>query len=245
MPNGGSDCCGTCWFNNKNHGKPGYHGLGKVYCTIRDLEIPNPLWTYCVNHPQHNADKIDIPLGPVFISDGYPYTRKVWKDPPDTEQIRQGLLDLLNKFAADPHYQFPVDVALEEEAIVQLMVLQEGRAEEGLLNIINFDPEKYKDQEPLIIRNNSIVVGKAIEALLTITGSKYLERIGKFIDIGLSKFNGRSYDAREDGFAAIRYHLVRALEHTNDRRAIHLLEKATKDPHFEVRKFAQQILSNK
>lgn len=24
MPNGGSDCCGTRWFNVKNKGKPGY-----------------------------------------------------------------------------------------------------------------------------------------------------------------------------------------------------------------------------
>jgi len=24
MPDGGSDCCGTCWFNERNKGEAGY-----------------------------------------------------------------------------------------------------------------------------------------------------------------------------------------------------------------------------
>jgi hypothetical protein len=24
MPNGGSDCCGTCWFNSTHQGQVGY-----------------------------------------------------------------------------------------------------------------------------------------------------------------------------------------------------------------------------
>ena len=63
MPNGGSDCCGTCWFNSKNNGEQGYHGSekeGVAICTIRNLEIPDPFWTYCANHPHHNQNKIDL-----------------------------------------------------------------------------------------------------------------------------------------------------------------------------------------
>ena len=65
MPNGGSDCCGTCWFNSKNSGEQGYQGSekeGVVKCTIRNLEIPDPFWTYCANHPHHNQNKIFITL---------------------------------------------------------------------------------------------------------------------------------------------------------------------------------------
>jgi len=38
MPNGGSDCCGTCWFNARNKGEAGYgHALATepARCTIR------------------------------------------------------------------------------------------------------------------------------------------------------------------------------------------------------------------
>ena len=68
MPNGGSDNCGTCWFNSKNEGQPGYHGAEKegiVICTIRNLEIQNPFYTYCPNHPAHNPEKIEKPLGDI------------------------------------------------------------------------------------------------------------------------------------------------------------------------------------
>ena len=57
MPNGGSDCCGTCWFNSANEGKPGYREgppPRKVRCTIRGLEI-------------------EVPIGPVYVTDDYPY----------------------------------------------------------------------------------------------------------------------------------------------------------------------------
>ncbi len=40
MPNGGSDCCGTCWFNAKNKGEAGYEHRGDAapeYCLIRKL----------------------------------------------------------------------------------------------------------------------------------------------------------------------------------------------------------------
>ena len=47
MPNGGSDCCGTCLYNLKNEGLTGFGPMadkgGKSYCEIRNLEIPDPL----------------------------------------------------------------------------------------------------------------------------------------------------------------------------------------------------------
>ena len=41
MPNGGSDCCGTCWFNRKNRGEKGYpkdrDNDVEPYCEIRHV----------------------------------------------------------------------------------------------------------------------------------------------------------------------------------------------------------------
>jgi hypothetical protein len=44
MPNGGSDCCGTCWFNSQNNEEPGYKGSekkGAVICTIQKTRPNN------------------------------------------------------------------------------------------------------------------------------------------------------------------------------------------------------------
>ena len=49
MPNGGSDCCGTCWFNRSLEGKRGSANFNREIpsrCEIRDLDIPDPFYTY-------------------------------------------------------------------------------------------------------------------------------------------------------------------------------------------------------
>ena len=57
MPNGGSDCCGTCWFNRENQVEAGYAHMSEAepaYCEIRNLDIPNPFYTCCANHPHRS-----------------------------------------------------------------------------------------------------------------------------------------------------------------------------------------------
>ncbi len=42
MPNGGSDCCGTCWFNASNKGEAGYDHRDPTipaHCSIRGLPM--------------------------------------------------------------------------------------------------------------------------------------------------------------------------------------------------------------
>jgi hypothetical protein len=98
MPNGGSDCCGTCWFNAKNKGAAGYAHASDAetdYCTIRELPIDDPFYTYCGNHPHRRPDRDTVPIGPVFIDKGN--GRRLWKPSPDTEEVRLHLLDLLGK----------------------------------------------------------------------------------------------------------------------------------------------------
>ncbi len=61
MPNGGSDCCGTCPFNRTNKDKS-----QEPFCEIRKFRIEKPYWTYCNNHPRRNPLLSKTPRGPVW-----------------------------------------------------------------------------------------------------------------------------------------------------------------------------------
>ena len=99
MPNGGSDCCGTCWFNRSLRGKRGSVNFNRdipSHREIRDLDIPDPFYTYCANHPYHRPSKDRIPIGPVYVHVSHEFEeRKEWRPSPDTEEIRQHLLDIV------------------------------------------------------------------------------------------------------------------------------------------------------
>lgn len=131
MPNGGSDCCGTCWFNSQNQGEAGYNKSNSssksVYCIIRELPIRVAFYTYCANHPHRNPERVEIPIGPVWegTSDGY---REVWKLAPDTEKIRLKLLDLLHQIKEQPTLEYPIGFYTDEIVIWQIGELQESRA---------------------------------------------------------------------------------------------------------------------
>jgi hypothetical protein len=68
MPNGGSDCCGTCPFNRVNKGKFQYPppDAGDFFCEIRKFKIEDPFWTYCNNHPRRNPLLVQTLRGPVW-----------------------------------------------------------------------------------------------------------------------------------------------------------------------------------
>jgi len=130
MPNGGSDCCGTCWFNRANGGRPGFASRRPDlpdHCEIRDLALRVPFYTYCANHPHHTGKRIPVPIGPVYTGDGFG-DRNVWVESPDTEEIRLGLLHLLENpdelEEAYPFYSEPVPATVMK----QLAVFRERRA---------------------------------------------------------------------------------------------------------------------
>ena len=113
MPNGDSDCCGTCWFNRSLGGERGsanFHREVPNHCEIRNLDIPDPFYTYCANHPYHRPDRDPTPIGPVYVHrtavDGG--GREKWQPSPDTEEIRQHLLDIvrLPREHVDEGYHF-------------------------------------------------------------------------------------------------------------------------------------------
>lgn len=123
MPNGGSDCCGTCWFNRSLGGQRGSDNFNHEVpsrCEIRDLDIPDPFYTYCANHPYHRPSRDSIPIGPVYVHrDG---EREEWQPSPDTEEIRQHLLKIvrLPEEHADEGYHFythPAHIAAIEQLL--------------------------------------------------------------------------------------------------------------------------------
>lgn len=140
MPNGGSDCCGTCWFNKKNKGEAGYGHANSTdpdFCQIRNTPIKNPFYTYCANHPHHNHEKLEMPIGPIYTGDSMG-ARKIWLDSPDNEEIRELLLSLLSEVTETPQNEYP---AGQRELVVieQLLAFREKRALDHLRRIAKFD----------------------------------------------------------------------------------------------------------
>ena len=143
MPNGGSDCCGTCWFNAKNGEQAGYaraRSPDPAFCTIRNLPIENPFYTYCGNHPHRRPQRDPIPIGPVFVGD-CSGAREFWQPSPDTEEVRQHLLGLLTRMEQQPVSEYPIGVYSDEVVVWQLGEFREPRALEQLRRIVSFDPD--------------------------------------------------------------------------------------------------------
>ena len=240
MPNGGSDCCGTCRFNTQKDWEKGYQTTRfDGYCRIRELDIPNPFWTYCANHPHHNFEQTDIPLGPVLVYDkSYPSSRKVWKTPPDNELIRLRLLSVLENFNNELTVKYPSPTILIEEVINQVTYLQEERALPYLIRMTQFDLSAYQKKVNWTTLDKAAIVGQAIEAILSISEGALLPEVSSFINLGLEDFSEANYKPEEDGFASIRYHLVRGLRFCQGELKNQLLITAQTDPHSEVRQFA-------
>jgi len=171
MPNGGSDCCGTCCFNQKNKGQAGYEhakDAGEDYCMIRHTQIVSSFWTYCTNHPHHNPEKIDIPIGPVYVAAKGSSGREVWQPSPDGEEIRLKLLKLLEAMEEQPKKEYPAGVYLDEMVVLQLGDFREKRAVADLERVARFNPAKSTG-EPFK-RTRGRLVKLAKEALAKING---------------------------------------------------------------------------
>ena len=142
MPNGGSDCCGTCWFNPQSRARIGPnadpHSL-RHHCEIRDLDIADPFYTYCGNHPHRSPEPDRIPIGPVWVGDGG--KRTIWMPSPGTEVVRQHLLDLVARIEEQPAREYPIGIYRDELIVWQLGEFRESRAIAHLRRIAEFDAE--------------------------------------------------------------------------------------------------------
>jgi hypothetical protein len=72
------------------------------FCSIRNLSIDNPFYTYCANHPHRRPERDAIPIGPVFVGEH----REEWQDSPDTEEVRAHLLELLSVIPEQPQTEY-------------------------------------------------------------------------------------------------------------------------------------------
>lgn len=142
MPNGGSDCCGTCWFNRRNRGQAG-HGKGEEsiepVCEIRDFAIESPFYTYCANHPRRAFERDAVPIGPVWVNRGK--GREIWRPSPDTREIRDHLLALLSRIEQSPRPEYPIGAPLDGVIVWQLGEFGEARAIPDLERILRFSPQ--------------------------------------------------------------------------------------------------------
>jgi len=170
MPNGGSDCCGTCWFNSTNQGgipNEPPKGSDPAVCTIRALQLERPFSTYCANHPHRRPDRDPVPIGPVFMLDSSG-DRRLWQISPGTDEIRQHLLSLLGAMEEKPRTEYPIGLYADEVVVWQLGQWREERAVAGLRRIAAFNPAAA-ESGPLG-RTREGLVSAARRALEQITG---------------------------------------------------------------------------
>jgi hypothetical protein len=253
MPNGGSDCCGTCWFNPQNVEEASSVGVEEnqaVRCTIRNIDIHQPFSTYCANHPHHNPDRVKIPVGPVYHNEeDHPHSRRVWVFSPDNPTVRQGLIEVLEQVPEVPWPEYPFGKPFVEEVIHQLIAFREKRAIPGLRRILSFDPLSHSDDPESPYKTTRVgTVALAVEALAIIGGTDTLPDWQKFVTIGLEdrdEGGAEDYYAGKDKFALIRFHAVRGLRFCEGEQTLSLMKQALLDPHEEVRVFAEAMLKEK
>ncbi len=139
MPNGGSDCCLTCWFNSTNRGYRNWrsHRDDSIppHCEIRDLDIEDPAYTYCANHPHRRPSRDRTPIGPVFQGDAFGH-RQLWKQGPDTSEVREHLLDIVRDAfekrptsgrASTSGIEYPFGPSAQSVVLSELIRLKEVR----------------------------------------------------------------------------------------------------------------------
>jgi len=235
MPNGGIDNCGTCAFNRVNGGAVGRHNEGGAFCEIRNKKIRLPLYTYCANHPLHNPDRIEIPIGPVL----HGHERSVLFNSPDTPHVRSTLLGLLNMMTEVPRPDCST-TELDEQVVRQLGAFRECQATVGLRRVIAFEPfAAVKDDE--WNRSRVWTIAFAIEALAIITGDESLDAIEKLVVAGVNTTAERDRPIGK-GLDVIRYYCIEALKHCCSARSQHMLLTATDDPVTEIAEKAARLL---
>jgi len=161
-------CCAGCWFNPQSRARSDPKAdLGSLShrCEIRDLAIPEPFFTVCENHPFSSPKPDHIPIGPVWVSDGE--TGTIWVSSPDTEVVRQHLLDLVAQIEEQMPVEYGSGVRCDESIIWQLGKFRERRAIPHLQRIEAFNPETGG---PFRFRKRVILIEKARAALAEIEG---------------------------------------------------------------------------
>jgi hypothetical protein len=139
MPNGGSDCCGTCWFNLRNKGEAGYDHAKDPEpnrCVIRNIDISDPYYTYCANHPHRNPARLTVPIGAVYTGDSQG-EREVWLALEGSRENREAHLELLRALTETTPDEYPLGKSTLTSVIEQLAAWGETRAVPLLERVAN------------------------------------------------------------------------------------------------------------
>ena len=246
MPNGGSDCCGTCWFNSTHEGRAGYVRdtvEEPVRCTIRDLGIEVPFWTYCVNHPYHNPTAIAVPIGPAYKdARGYPYRREIFAPSPDTEEIRQTLLRLLGEIHETPPAEYPTSPRFDEAVVYQLMMFGEVRAISQLQRIVFFDP-LTTDAVGSYGNDRVGTVAHAVTALAALLGDEAIDLLRTFVRLGREAAEQlQPYSVNQDRVGLIRLTAVEGAQFCSPQIQAEIAAIAVSDPDGEIASLAKRML---
>jgi hypothetical protein len=94
--------------------------------------------------------------------------RQLWQASPDTEEIRQHLLSLLDAQQQQPSSEYPAGMYADEVVVWQLGEFREVRAIAGLRRIADFDPS-VREMGPFG-RTRQTLVKMAREAIAKIEG---------------------------------------------------------------------------
>ena len=244
MPNGGSDCCGTCWFNTINQGEAGYieDSSKTIVCEIRDFTPSDPFWTYCINHPHHNSEKIRIPIGPVYVHDDTTYSRVEKIPASNSKKVRLELVKLIKKIKENPNNEYPFGNSFNVEIIKHIKLIKEKNAITDLVRILSFEP-LCEPNENQFQQNNIPLISITLETLAMISPKNSFEYIQPWLSIELPVQS--NYEQNNDVYAPLRYHAVRAMKYIEFGNVKSELTKATSDPHPEIRAFATEIMKLK
>jgi hypothetical protein len=185
MPNGGSDCCGTCCFNEKNQDRAGFAHTddpGRDYCTIRGLNVGDTpsgaFYTYCVNHPHHNPDRIDVPIGPVYVGVTDPprswvvgTRREPWAPAPDSTELRRKVIVLAVHLSVDPQPEHPFGASLRLGVIEQLAAWRDINALPALRRIAQAEAPSTPPELMGVARDSVRLIEAARAAITEIEAS--------------------------------------------------------------------------
>lgn len=248
MPDGGSDCCMTCWFNSTHEGRRGLFPEANdlpARCVIRDFPIDGIASTFCANHPNHTGTPLRLPLGPVLVCGSFPYDREVAIPSPDSEEIRLMLLGILESMPERPKQGYANGDKVGDTAVKQLGLFREPRAVPGLRRVLTFDPRTLAEgARPESSDDRTRTVGLAVEALAAIIGDEALPELLPRTQAGRAEADAMSaYDQFKDRLRFVRAFAVRGLRHVSPAAARDAILAAASDPHPWIKSMAEKLLA--
>jgi len=117
----------TIWVDKENCSNCQYAVSNNKFCYIRDIHIDNSIWTYCINHQRFNKNEISTPMGPVYNYGPDHYDRDVIIKSPNTQLVKDTLLEEANKIKEVIDYH-SIDLLRDEVIIWQLGEFKEQYA---------------------------------------------------------------------------------------------------------------------